>query len=202
MLDALSSRLQGVFSKLSSKGTVREEDLDEALREVRVALLEADVNFRVVRDFTKGVRERAIGAHVLESLTGPQQVIGFVNDELVEILGKEQIGLQVEQTPPTIIMLVGPKGSGKTTTAAKLALYLRKQGQKPLLVAADPYRVAGAEQLVALGKQLSVPVAASAIDAKPKDLAKAALSEAKRQAATALIVDTPGQTAMDDASIA
>ncbi len=200
MLDALSDRLQGVFRKLSSKGTVREADLDEALREVRVALLEADVNFKVVREFTKGVRERALGANVLESLTGPQQVIGFVNEELVQILGREQAGLQIEPKPPTVIMLVGPKGSGKTTTAAKLALYLRKQGQKPLLVAADPYRVAGGDQLIALGKQINVPVAASDIDARPKALAKAAFNEAKRQAATALIVDTPGQTDMDDAT--
>ena len=202
MLDALSDRLQGVFRKLSSKGTVREADLDEALREVRVALLEADVNFKVVREFTKGVRERALGANVLESLTGPQQVIGFVNEELVQILGREQAGLQIEKKPPTVIMLVGPKGSGKTTTAAKLALYLRKQGQKPLLVAADPYRVAGGDQLIALGKQINVPVAAGDIDARPKALAKAAFNEAKRQAATALIVDTPGQTAMDDEATA
>ena len=120
----------------------------------------------------------------------------------MQILGREQVGLQIEKKPPTVIMLVGPKGSGKTTTAAKLALYLRKQGQKPLLVAADPYRVAGGDQLIALGKQINVPVAASDIDARPKALAKAAFNEAKRQAATALIVDTPGQTAMDDEATA
>ncbi len=201
MLDSLTNRLQGVFSKLSSKGTIREDDLDEAMREVRVALLEADVNFKVVRAFIKGVRERAIGADVLKSLTGPQQVIGFVNDEMVRILGKEQAGLETASKPPTIIMLIGPKGSGKTTTAAKLALNLRKSGQKALLVSADPVRVAGSEQLKALGKQLNVPVA-DLSDEKPKKLAKAALEASQKYGTTVLIIDTPGQIAYDADSTA
>ena len=201
MLDSLTNRLQGVFQKLSSKGTVREADLDEAMREVRVALLEADVNFKVVREFIKNVRERAIGADVLKSLTGPQQVIGFVNDELVRILGEEQAGLETASKPPTIHMLIGPKGSGKTTTAAKLALNLRKSGQKALLVCADNVRVAGSEQLKALGKQLNVPVA-DLSDVKPNALAKAALAEAQKHGATAIIVDTPGQIAYDAESTA
>jgi len=196
MLDGLTQRLQGVFGKLSSKGVVREEDLDEAMREVRVALLEADVNFKVVRDFIKSVRERALGAEVLQSLTGPQQVIGFVNEELVQILGREQAGLETASTPPTIIMLIGPKGSGKTTTAAKLAMHLRKSGQKPVMIAADPVRVAGSEQLIALGKQLNIPVA-DVSNAKPNDLANQTLEEAKKHAATAIIVDTSGQIAYD-----
>src|SRR3990170_5862697 len=158
MLEALSERLQGVFRKLGSKGTVREADLDEALREVRIALLEADVNFKVVREFVAGVRERALGAEVLQSLTGPQQVIKIVNEKLVGILGENQAGLQFAAKPPTTIMLVGLKGSGKTTTAAKLALQLRKQGQRPLLVAADVRRPAAVEQLMTLGKQLDLPV--------------------------------------------
>src|SRR3990170_1961125 len=198
MLEALSERLQGVFRKLGSKGTVREADLDEALREVRIALLEADVNFKVVREFIAGVRERALGAEVLQSLTGPQQVIKIVNQELVGILGENQAGLQFAAKPPTTIMLVGLKGSGKTTTAAKLALQLRKQGQKPLLVAADPYRVAGGEQLQALGRQLNVPVAGGGDGKlKPDKLAKDALAEAQRLGATALIIDTPGHAGID-----
>ena len=201
MLDSLTNRLQGVFQKLSSKGTVREADLDEALREVRVALLEADVNFKVVREFIKNVRESAKGADVLKSLTGPQQVIGFVNDELVRILGGEQAGLETASKPPTIHMLIGPKGSGKTTTAAKLALNLRKSGQKALLVSADNVRVAGSEQLKALGKQLNVPFA-DLSDEQPKALAKAALEEAKKHGTTAIIVDTPGQIAYDAESTA
>ena len=201
MLDSLTNRLQGVFSKLSSKGTVRENDLDEAMREVRVALLEADVNFKVVREFINNVRERAKGADVLKSLTGPQQVIGFVNDEMVRILGEEQAGLETASKPPTIHMLIGPKGSGKTTTAAKLALNLRKSGQKALLICADNVRVAGSEQLKALGKQLNVPVA-DLSDVKQNALAKAALAEAKKHGATVLIVDTTGQITFDDESTA
>src|SRR3990170_4485448 len=185
MLEALSERLQGVFRKLGSKGTVREADLDEALREVRIALLEADVNFKVVREFIAGVRERALGAEVLQSLTGPQQVIKIVNQELVGILGENQAGLQTAAKPPTTIMLVGLKGSGKTTTAAKLGLYLRKHGQKPLLVAADPYRVAAAEQLQALGRQLNIPVAGGDGQLKPDALVAEALAEAQRHGATA-----------------
>ena len=197
MLEALSERLQGVFRKLGSKGTVREADLDEALREVRIALLEADVNFKVVREFVAGVRERALGAEVLQSLTGPQQVIKIVNEKLVGILGENQAGLQFAAKPPTTIMLVGLKGSGKTTTAAKLALQLRKQGQKPLLVAADPYRVAGGEQLQALGRQLNVPVTGGDGELKPAKLARDALAEAQRLGATALIIDTPGHAGID-----
>ena len=197
MLEALTERLQGVFRKLGSQGTIREQDLDEALREVRVALLEADVNFKVVREFIARVREHAQGAEVLTSLSGPQQVIKIVNDELVRILGENQAGLQLAPKPPTAIMLVGLKGAGKTTTAAKLGLRLRKQGQKPLLVAADPYRVAGGEQLHALGRQLNVPVAGGDPGAKPAALAKAALEEARRVGASTLIIDTPGHTTID-----
>ena len=198
MLEALTEKLQGVFSRLGSHATIREEDLDEALREVRIALLEADVNFKVVREFIAGVRERALGADLLKSLSGPQQVVGIVNEELVRILGENQAGIEFAAKPPTTIMLVGPKGSGKTTTAAKLALHLRKQGQKPLLVAADPYRVAGEEQLQALGRQLNIAVTRGDEEAKPKALVEAALKEAQRLGATALIVDTPGHTSIDE----
>ena len=198
MLDALTDKLQGVFKKLGSQGTVTEKDLDEAMREVRVALLEADVNFKVVREFIARVRERALGADVLQSLTPSQQVISIVNDELVGILGREQAGLQFAPKPPTTLMLAGLKGSGKTTTAAKLALHLRKQGQKPLLVAADPHRVAAAEQLHALGRQLNIPVAGGDGHAKPKELVAMAREAAQKQGATAIIVDTPGHTLIDE----
>jgi len=196
MLDSLTERLQGVFRKLGSNATIREADLDEALREVRVALLEADVNFKVVRQFVQSVRERALGAEVLKSLTPTQQVIAIVNEELVRILGKDQAGLQTGGKSPTTIMLVGLKGSGKTTTAAKLGMYQRKHGQKPLLVAADPHRVAASEQLQQLGRQLSIPVLLGG-EKRASDLAKDALAEAQRQGATTLIIDTAGRTGMD-----
>jgi signal recognition particle subunit SRP54 len=197
MLDSLSEKLSGVFQKLGSHGTITEKDLDEAMREVRVALLEADVNFKVVRQFIASVRERALGAEVLKSLSGPQQVIAIVNEELVNILGGSQSALQLASKPPTVIMLIGLKGSGKTTTAAKLALHLRKQGARPLLIAADPYRMAAGEQLRALGKQLGMPVFEPSEGQSLPDLCTASLTEAKRQGATVVIVDTAGRSTID-----
>ncbi len=197
MLEALSDKLSGVFQKLGSHGTITEKDLDDAMREVRIALLEADVNFKVVRQFIATVRERALGAEVLKSLTGPQQVIAIVNEELVNILGGSQATLQLASKPPTVIMLVGLKGSGKTTTAAKLAMHLRKQGAKPMLVAADPYRVAAGEQLKSLGRQLSMPVVEGSDGQSLTQLCAASLAEAKRQAATVVIVDTAGRSTID-----
>jgi signal recognition particle subunit SRP54 len=197
MFDALSDKLQRVFGRLSSHGTVTEKDLDEALREVRVALLEADVNFRVVRDFISAVRERSSGAEVLQSLTGPQQVIAIVNEELTNMLGGSQANLTTSPQPPTVILLLGLKGAGKTTMAAKLALHLRKSGGKALLVSADPYRVAGAEQLSSLGRQYDIAV----FPGDPKDidkLARDALSEARRTGATSLIVDSAGYIQLDE----
>src|SRR5688572_22021691 len=178
MFDALSDKLQKVFSRLSSHGTVTEKDLDEALREVRVALLEADVNFRVVRDFVAAVRERAAGAEVLKSLTGPQQVIAIVNEEMTNTLGGSQATLATAPQPPTVILLVGLKGAGKTTFAAKLAVHLRKQGGKPMLVSADPYRVAAGEQLQTLARQQNI----AAFVGDPHDLgrlAKESIAEAR-----------------------
>ena len=197
MLEALSDKLSGVFQKLGSHGTITEKDLDEAMREVRIALLEADVNFKVVRQFIAAVREKAAGAEVLKSLTGPQQVIAIVNDELVSILGGSQSTLQLASKPPTVIMLVGLKGSGKTTTAAKLALHLRKNGAKPLLVAADPYRVAAGEQLRALARQLNMPVFSGEEGQKLTDICSASLKEASRQNASVIIVDTAGRSTID-----
>ncbi len=197
MFDALSDKLQRVFSRLSSHGTVSEKDLDEALREVRVALLEADVNFRVVREFINSIRERSSGAEVLQSLSGPQQVIKIVSEELVNMLGGSQAQLETAPQPPTVILLLGLKGAGKTTLAAKLALHLKKGGGRPLLVSADPYRIAAAEQLQTLGRQNDVPVfEGNASDIKK--LARAALDEARRTAAGTLIVDSPGYLQLDE----
>ena len=197
MFDALSEKLQRVFSRLSSHGTVSEKDLDEALREVRVALLEADVNFRVVRDFIAAVRERAMGVEVLQSLTGPQQVIAIVNEELTKILGGSQAQLASASQPPTVVLLLGLKGSGKTTFAAKLGLHLKKAGGKPLLVAADPYRVAASQQLQTLGRQQGIDTFAGDLT-DLSGLAKDALDEAKRTGATALIVDSAGHLQLDE----
>ena len=198
MFDQLTAKLDAVFQRLSGKGSLTERDIDEALREVRLALLEADVNFRVVRDFLAKVKEKAIGSDALQSLTPGQQVIKIVNEELVSLLGEGQSRLALASTPPTLIMLVGLQGSGKTTTAAKLALHLRTNGQKPLLVAADIYRPAAVQQLVALGKQLTIPVYEEGTSANPRDIAKNGLQRAKTQGDTVVICDTAGRLHIDD----
>ncbi len=197
MFEALTDKLQGVFRRLGSRGTITERDLDEALREVRLALLEADVNFKVVREFVQAVKEQALGAKVLSSLTPMQQIIDIVNQQMVEVLGGGQTRLEHAKSAPTVMMLVGLKGSGKTTTAAKLALHLRRQGESPLMVAADPERVAAVEQLVALGKQLNIPVFAQDGNARPRDVCKASLKEAKSTGASVILVDTVGYVQLD-----
>ena len=201
MLDALSARLQKTFRRLGSRGTISEADLDEALREVRVALLEADVNFAVVRDFIARVRERALGADVTRSITPGQQVIGIVHQQLIEMLGGDapqgEPLLRAEQ-PPTTILICGLKGSGKTTLAARLALHLKGQGQRPLLVATDFERVAASEQLQALGKQIDVPVYVEEQAAPASEVGRRALAEAGRIGANAVIVDTRGAVTLDD----
>jgi len=202
MFEGLTEKLQKVLRRLDSRGTITEKDLDEALREVRLALLEADVHFRVVRQFIQRLRERALGAQVLQSLTPMQQVIGIVNQELVQILGGSQSQLQRAKESSTVVMLVGLKGSGKTTTAAKLALHLRRGGERSLLVAADPQRVAAAEQLEALGKQLNIPVYSEDGEARPLQICEHALKEARRLGITTVIVDTVGYLQMDKESLA
>lgn len=198
MFESLTDKLQGVFRRLGGRGTITEKDLDEALREVRLALLEADVNYRVVKEFVAAVRERALGAQVTKSLTPMQQIIDIVNQEMVQVLGGGASKLEKAKTPPTVVMLVGLKGSGKTTTTAKLALHLRRNGESPLMVAADPKRVAAVEQLQALGKQLNVPVIAVAANARPEQACKAGLEEAKRLRATAVLVDTVGYVQLQE----
>lgn len=197
MFEVLSERLERVFKRLGSKGRLTEKDVDDALREVRLALLEADVNFKVVKDFIARLRERSLGSEVLESLTPSQQVIKVVNEELTVILGGAPSHLVQASRPPTVMMLVGLQGSGKTTTAAKLALHLRSSGQRPLLVAADLRRPAAVEQLVTLGKGLEIPVYRA--DAKPVSVCAQALKRAKELAATWVIADTGGRLHIDGA---
>jgi signal recognition particle subunit SRP54 len=197
MFESLSDRLQAVFQRLSSRGRVTEEDLKVALREVRIALLEADVSLRVVRQFIATVQEKALGAEVLQGLHGAQQVVKIVHDELVAMLGEGDNRLNTAPSPPNTVMLVGLQGSGKTTSAAKLALMLRKQGQRPLLVAADPYRPAAVTQLQTLGRQLDIPVFHQP-NRKPPDLAKDALDHAERMGFNYVIVDTAGRLVIDE----
>jgi signal recognition particle subunit SRP54 len=198
MFDSLTDKLQGVFRRLGGRGTITEKDLDEALREVRLALLEADVNYKVVRDFVAGVRERALGADVTKSLTPMQAIIDLVNQQMVELLGGGASKLERAKSPPTAIMLVGLKGGGKTTTTAKLALHLRREGQNPLMVTTDPERIAAAEQLEALGKQLNIPTVSIGAGMKPEQAAKKGLEEANRTGAAAVIVDTIGYVQVDE----
>jgi signal recognition particle subunit SRP54 len=202
MFESLSARLDGVFDRLRGKGKVTEKDVADAMREVRQALLEADVNFRVVKQFVARVQERAVGAEVLESLSPAQQVISIVYDELVEMLGgKEDSGkpkIVFAGAPPTIIMLVGLQGSGKTTHAAKLAQYFRKNGQKPGMVAADMQRPAAVQQLQQLGRQLDVPVYTEPQGSKPVDITQRAVRWAREQALSVLILDTAGRLHVDE----
>ena len=198
MFESLSDKLSAVFRKLSGKGKLTEKDVDEALREVRLALLEADVNFKIAKSFVAKVRERAVGKEVLESLTPAQQVIKIVNEELIAILGGGQHKLAQANVPPTVLLLVGLQGAGKTTTAAKLALHLRRSGQRPLLVAADPYRPAAVAQLVTLGKQLDLPVYSDDQTKSVDAICKQAMKRAKEVAATTVILDTAGRLHIDE----
>ncbi len=198
MFESLTDKLTAIFDKLSGKGKLSEKDVDEALREVRVALLEADVNFKVAKNFIAKVRERAVGKEVLESLTPGQQIIKIVSDELIAMLGGGQQKLAKADSPPTVILLVGLQGAGKTTTSSKLALNLRRSGQKPLLVAADPYRPAAVAQLVTLGKQLDIPVYSDESTKKVDDICKQAMKRAKEIDATTVILDTAGRLHIDE----
>ncbi|TME26515.1 MAG: signal recognition particle protein [Chloroflexi bacterium] len=197
MFEQLSDRLNSTFERLRGRPRVSEGDLDEALRDVRVALLEADVNLKVVRQLIATVRERALGERVLESITGAQQVVKIVHDAIVEMLGGTATPLARAERPPTVVVLAGLQGSGKTTTAAKLANMLRKQGRKPLLIAADVYRPAAIDQLVTLGKQLGVPVRAVDPSRVASDVATIAAS-APLEGRDTVIVDTAGRLHIDE----
>src|SRR5919202_2469508 len=197
MFESLSEKLQEVFNRLGRKGKLTEQDVDAEMKEVRMALLEADVSFRVVKQFVARVRERAVGVDVLQSLTPAQQVVKIVHEELLELLGNEPGKIDIASAPPTVVMLVGLQGSGKTTTSAKLAVNLRKQGQRPLLVAADPYRPAAVDQLQTLGKQIDVPVYADP-RLKPPDLARAAVDHERSMNQNVVILDTAGRLHIAD----
>jgi signal recognition particle subunit SRP54 len=211
MFDNLSDRLQSVFSKLTGRGTLSETDVDAAMREVRMALLEADVNVAVTKDFVAKVRERAVGADVMRSLTPGQMVVKIVNEELTALMGGSEAHLVLTGRKPNVIMLVGLQGSGKTTTAAKLARLLRKQGRRPLLVAGDVYRPAAVDQLVALGKELDIPVFTGAEmpggvsaghGADPVKIAEAGVKDAVLKLQDVVIVDTAGRLHVDEEMMA
>jgi signal recognition particle subunit SRP54 len=193
----LSQKLQEAFKQLKGKGKLTEKDVKNALREVRLALLEADVNFKIVKEFINNVTEKAIGEDVLSSLTPGQQVIKIVNDELIELMGTTQSKLTYSNKPPTVYMMVGLQGSGKTTSSGKLAGMLKKQGRNPLLVACDIYRPAAIKQLEVVGNSYFVPVFSMGQN-NPVDIAKAALSHAKDKGNDVIIIDTAGRLHIDE----
>lgn len=196
--DGLSSRLQDITRKLRGKARITEADLKEVLREVKLALLEADVNYKIVKDFIKVVEEKSLGQDVLKSLTPGQQVVKIVKDELVGLLGGEETKINFTPNPPTVIMLVGLQGSGKTTTAGKLANLIRKQGKKPLLVACDVYRPAAIKQLQVVGKQLDIPVYVNENTKDVSVIAKQAMSFAISKLNDVVIIDTAGRLQIDE----
>ncbi len=199
IFEGLADRLQATFKKLRGHGKLTEDDVNEAMREVRMALLEADVNFKVVKDFVKRVKERAIGQDVMEALTPAQLVIKIVNEELTELMGGSQSRINMSPNPPTIIMMVGLQGAGKTTSAGKLGLSLKKQGKRPVLVAADIYRPAAVTQLQVIGKQLDIPVFSMEPGTSAVDIAKASLNFAFTHANDVVIIDTAGRLHIDEA---
>lgn len=196
--ESLSEKLQGVINKLKGKTRVTEEDVKEIAREVKLALLEADVNYKIVKDFTSKISEKALGQDVLKSLTPGQQVVKIVHEELVTLLGTEDVGINMSPNPPTIIMMAGLQGSGKTTMSAKLANMLRKKGKKPLMVACDVYRPAAIDQLEVLGKQLNIPVFSDKESKDVVDIANRALKEANSKLNDVVIVDTAGRLHVDE----
>jgi signal recognition particle subunit SRP54 len=198
MFDQLSDRLSAIFSRLTGRGKLSESDVNEAMREVRVALLEADVSLAAAKQFVARVKEQAIGQNVLESLTPAQTIVKIVHDQLVELLGGAQARLTFSDAPPSVIMLVGLQGSGKTTQAGKLALRLKEQGRRSLLVAADVYRPAAIAQLQTLGKQVDLPVY-EAGQSDPVKIARGGLNEARRLGLSTVIIDTAGRLQIDDA---
>ena len=196
---SLAAKLQDTFNKLKKKGKLTESDVNDAMREIRLALLEADVNFKVVKQFVTSVKERALGAEVLESLTPGQQVVKIVNDELIELLGSTESKLNIASKPPTVIMLCGLQGAGKTTTVGKLGNYLKTQGRRPLFAACDLQRPAAIKQLQVVGEGVGLPVYAKTVDSTPLAVATEALEHAKKNGNDILIVDTAGRLHVDEA---
>ena len=198
IFESLSDRLQATFKKLRGHGKLTEDDVNEAMREVRMALLEADVNFKVVKQFIKTVKERAIGQDILETLTPAQVVIKIVDEELTKLMGGTQSRLNISPKPPTVIMMVGLQGAGKTTSAGKLGLALKKQGKRPLLVAADIYRPAAITQLQVLGKQLDIPVFSMEQGTDAVTIAKNSIDYSQSHACDVVIIDTAGRLQIDE----
>ncbi len=195
----LAERLQATMQKITGKGKITEQDVKEMMREVRFALIEADVNLKVVKKFVKTVSERAVGQDVMKSLTPGQQVVKIVKDELTELMGGEQNPIQFSRKPPTVIMMVGLQGAGKTTTTGKLATVLRKKhNRKPLLVAADVYRPAAIQQLETLGKQIDMPVFSLGTDVSPVEIARQAIEHAKEEHHDVVMIDTAGRLHVDE----
>jgi signal recognition particle subunit SRP54 len=201
MFDSLTEKLQGVFDELGRKGKLTEADIDAAMRQIRLALLEADVNYGVVKDFTARVKERALGAQVMKSLSPAQQVVKIVHEELVAMLGRPA-PLDIGRGDPPVILMAGLQGSGKTTTTAKLALTLRKRGKRPLLVACDTRRPAAIAQLESLGRQLDLPVYTEGTAPHPADIAARSLEAARKGAHDVVIIDTSGRLQIDEALMA
>ena len=201
MFDSLSDRLRGALDRLTGRGRISEADVDAAAREIRLALLEADVNFKVVKDVVGRIREKAVGAEVLSSLTAGQQIVKIVHDELVDLLSTGDRTLHL-QGNPAVISLVGLQGSGKTTTSAKLARHITRLGRRPLLVAADPYRPAAADQLETLGRSIDVPVHRAPAGTPTVDIARGAIDAAKRLTRDTIILDTAGRLSVDEALMA
>ena len=197
-MSSLSDKLQDIFGKLKKRGSLSEADVNAAMREVRVALLEADVNYKVAKDFCARVKERAVGSEVLKSLSPGQQVVKIVNEELTALMGGGQAKLNVSPKPPTVILMAGLQGCGKTTSAGKIALYLKNQHKRPLLAAGDIYRPAAIKQLEILGEKIGVPVFSLGDKVSPVDIAKQALDHARAHGNDYLIVDTAGRQQLDE----
>ncbi|VFB16423.1 Fifty-four homolog [Urinicoccus massiliensis] len=198
VFENLSDKLQNTLGKLKGKGKVSEKDVDEAMREVKLALLEADVNFKVVKNFVKTVKERSIGSEVMESLTPGQQVIKIVNEELTNLMGTSEVKLNFAKQGPTVILMCGLQGAGKTTTVGKLAKKLKKEGKRPLIVACDVYRPAAIKQLEVVSQQVEVPFFQMGDKISPVDISKAALEHAKKNGNNVVIIDTAGRLHIDE----
>ena len=198
VFESLSDKLQNTFKQLTGRGKLSEKDIKEAMREVKLALLEADVNFKIVKQFIKDVSERANGSEVMESLTPGQQVIKIVNEELTKLMGETNSKINISSKPPTVIMLVGLQGAGKTTTGGKLGNLLKKQGKSPLLVAGDIYRPAAIKQLQVVGESLDIPVFTMGDQINPVDIAKASINEANKNSNDLVIIDTAGRLHIDE----
>src|ERR687895_147368 len=202
MFDELSEKLEATFSRLRGRGVLSEADIKEGLREVRRVLLEADVNFQLTREFLERVEKRAAGVAALKTVSPAQQLVKIVHDELAQMLGERREGLKLSSVPPTVVMMVGLQGSGKTTTAAKLARRLKGEGRAPRLVAADVYRPAAIDQLETLGKQLEIPVYAERETQDVVRIARHGIDEARRARDRVVIVDTAGRLQIDDEMMA